>query len=78
MKNATIEFQVEMRKRPRIDEIIAVVQQNSLRWYGHVLHKENYDQVKKCMEGFRLVGWGLTALLTQFRSYCAFKVKTLL
>jgi len=25
----------------------------------------------------RLVGWGLTALLTQFRSYHAFKVKTI-
>jgi len=25
-----------------------------------------------------LVGWGLTALLTQFRSYRAFKVKSIL
>jgi len=29
---------------------ISVLQQNSLRWYGHVLRKEDNDWVKKCME----------------------------
>ena len=27
-----------------------VLQQNRLRWYGHVLQKEDNDWVKKCME----------------------------
>jgi len=27
-----------------------VLQQNRLRWYGHVLRKEDEDWVKKCME----------------------------
>jgi len=27
-----------------------VLQQNRLRWYGHVLSKEDDDCVKKCME----------------------------
>jgi len=27
-----------------------IVQQNRLRWYGHVLRKEDADWVKKCME----------------------------
>ena len=27
-----------------------VLQKNRLRWYGHVLRKENDDWVKKCME----------------------------
>jgi len=27
-----------------------VLQQNRLRWYGHVLRKEGNDSVKKCME----------------------------
>ena len=33
-----------------IDDIISVLQLNRLRWYGHVLQKEDYDWVKKCME----------------------------
>ena len=32
------------------DDIISVLQQNMLRWYGHVLRKEDNDSVKKCME----------------------------
>ena len=32
-----------------IDDIISVLQQNRLRWYGHVLRKEDNDWVK-CME----------------------------
>ena len=27
-----------------------VLQENRLRWYGHVLRKEDNDWVKKCME----------------------------
>jgi len=29
---------------------VLVLQQNRLRWYGHVLRKEDNDWVKKCME----------------------------
>jgi len=39
---------------------ILILQQNRLRWYGHVLRKEDTDWVKKCMEyeveGSRLRG----------------------
>ena len=31
------------------------VQQNRLRWYGHVLRKDDNDWVKKCME-YEVVG----------------------
>jgi len=37
---------------------------------------ELYTFFKHALKG--LVGWGLTALLTQFRSYRAFEVKTIL
>jgi len=40
----------ELRERPGLDDIILVLQQNRLRWYGHVLRKEDNDWVKKCME----------------------------
>jgi len=33
-----------------LDDITSVLQQNKLRWYGHVLQKEDNDWVKKCME----------------------------
>ena len=33
--------------------IILVLQPNRLRWYGHVLRKEDTNWVKKCMEGSR-------------------------
>ena len=39
----------ELRERLGIGEIALVSQQNRLRWYGHVLRKED-DWVKKCME----------------------------
>jgi len=39
-----------MRERLGLDDIISVLQQNRLRWYGHVLRKEDNDCVKKCME----------------------------
>ena len=40
----------ELSERLGIDDIILVLQQNRLRWYGHVLQKEVTDWVKKCME----------------------------
>jgi len=40
----------ELRERLGIDDIILILQQNRLWWYGHVLWKENTDWVKKCME----------------------------
>jgi len=33
-----------------VDDIALVLQQNRLRWYGHVLQKDDDDWVKKCME----------------------------
>jgi len=38
------------RMRLGIDDIILVLEQNRLRWYGHVLRKEDTDCVKKCTE----------------------------
>jgi len=47
----------ELRERLGTDNIIVVLQQNRLQWYGHVLRKEDNDWVKKCMKyevkGFR-------------------------
>jgi len=40
----------ELREGVGIDDIILILQQNRLRWYGHVLRKEDADWVKKCME----------------------------
>jgi len=40
----------ELRERLGIDGIILILQQKRLRWYGHVLRKEDTDWVKKCME----------------------------
>jgi len=37
-------------ERLGLDGIILVLQQNRLRWYGHLLQKEDNDWVKKCME----------------------------
>jgi len=39
----------ELRERLGIDDITLVLQQNRLRWYGHVLRKEDDDWVKKCI-----------------------------
>jgi len=39
-----------LRERLELDDIISVLQRNRLRWYGHVLQKEDNDWVKKCME----------------------------
>jgi len=40
----------ELREKLGIDDIILILQQHRLRWYGHVLRKEDTDWVKKCME----------------------------
>jgi len=40
----------ELRERLGVDDIALVLQQNRLRWYGHVLRKEDDDWVKKCTE----------------------------
>jgi len=40
----------ELRERLGLDDIISVLQQNQLQWYGYVLRKEDNDWVKKCME----------------------------
>ena len=40
----------ELRERLGIDDTALVLQQNRLRWYGHVLRKDDDDWVKKCME----------------------------
>ena len=40
----------ELRERLGIDDIALVLQQNRLRWYGHVLRKDYDDWVKKCIE----------------------------
>jgi len=53
MRNVKVKDRVpskELRERLGIDDIILVLQQNRLRWYGHVLQKEDTDWVKKCME----------------------------
>ena len=47
----------ELRERLGLDDIISVLQQNRLQWYGHVLQKEDNDCMKKCteyeVEGYR-------------------------
>jgi len=44
----------ELRERLGIDDIILILQQNRLRWYGRVA-KEDNDWVKKCM-GYEVEG----------------------
>jgi len=39
-----------LREGVVIDDIILTLQQNRLRWYEHVLQKEDTDWVKKFME----------------------------
>jgi len=53
MSNVKIKDRVpskEMRERLAIDDIMLTPHQNRLRWYGHVLRKEDTDWVKKYME----------------------------
>jgi len=39
----------KLTERLSIDDIALVLQQNRLRWYGHVLRREDDDWVKKGM-----------------------------
>jgi len=39
----------ELIERLGIDDTALVLQQNRLRWYGHVMRKEDDYWVKKCM-----------------------------
>jgi len=41
---------MELRERLGIDDKTLALQQNRLRWYGHVLRQKGDDCVKKCME----------------------------
>jgi len=41
---------MELRERLDVDDIVLILQQNRLRWYGHVLRKDDDDWMKKCME----------------------------
>jgi len=64
----------QLRDRLGTDDIISVLQQNTLWWYGHVLQKEDSDWVKKWteyeMEGSRPRGrpktWFLLLCRIQF------------
>ena len=40
----------ELRERLGVDDIALILQQYRLRWYEHVLLKDDDDWVKKCME----------------------------
>ena len=40
----------QLRERLGVDNIALVLQQYRLRWYGHVLRKDDDDWAKKCME----------------------------
>jgi len=40
----------ELRERLGVDDIALILQQNRMRWYGHVLREDDDDRVKKCME----------------------------
>jgi len=40
----------ELTEKLGIDDIILILQQNRLRWYGDVLRKEDTDWMKKCIE----------------------------
>ena len=40
----------KLRERLGVDDIALILQRNRLRWYGHVLRKDDDDWVKKCME----------------------------
>jgi len=38
----------ELRDRLGLEDVVTVLQHDRLRWYGHVLRKENSEWVKKC------------------------------
>ena len=44
-----------MRRLVGVKHITTVIRSGRLRWYGHVMRKNDEDWVKKCME-FRVEG----------------------
>jgi len=40
----------ELKDRLGLDDTVLVLQQNRLKWYVHVLQKEDNDWMKKCIE----------------------------
>jgi len=40
----------ELRERLGMDDMVLILQQNRMQWYGNVLRKGDNDWVKKCME----------------------------
>ena len=45
----------ELRRLVRVEPITTFIRSGRLRWYGHVMRKNDEDWVKKCME-FRVEG----------------------
>ena len=41
---------VSMKVRNTIEPITTVIRSGRLRWYGHVMRKNDVDWLKKCME----------------------------
>jgi len=68
-----------LRERLGLDDIISVLQQNWLRWYGHVLRKEDNDWVKKCIEyeveGARPIGRPRKTWREIVEKYCQAQIK---
>jgi len=50
LHNSAFKASKELRERLGVDDIALILQQNRMRWYGHVLRKDDDDWVKKCME----------------------------
>ena len=40
----------QLRDRLGLEDVVTVLQRDRLRWYGHVLRKDDSEWVKKCME----------------------------
>jgi len=40
----------ELKGRLGIDGLVTVIERHRLRWYGHVLQKDENDWVKKCLD----------------------------
>ena len=40
----------ELRDRLGLKDVVTVLYRNRLRWYSHVLRKDNSEWVKKCMD----------------------------
>jgi len=40
----------ELRERLGLEDVVTVLQRNRLRWFGHVLRKDDSVWVKKCLD----------------------------